>query len=537
MRETVYSAFAHSATVHGQRPFLHIPHQACGHYSSTAIDISYADALLRVDALAERYRSAGYGPGHRVALMLENRPEFFEHWLALNRIGASVVPLNAEQRPAEIAWLIEHSEACLLSVLPERSALAHESVGCLHRPLAVWESGAAPLPAAAAHAPAGADECAILYTSGSTGKPKGCVLDNDYFTRFGAWYKQIGGICALREGCERLITPLPLSHMNAMATSAMGMIMSAGCIVQLDRFHPGSWWDTVRSSEATIVHYLGVMPAILLQLPPGDRDDQCAHVRFGFGAGVNPRHHAAFEQRFGFPLVEAWAMTESGSGGCIIANHEPRHVGSCCFGRPSDALQLRLVAEDGSDCAEGEPGELLVRASGENPRAGFFSAYLKDDSATAEIWSGGWLHTGDVVRAGPDGSLHFVDRRKNVIRRSGENIAALEVEAALAGDPGIAELIITAAPDEIRGEEVMACVVVPAGVARDERTACAIQQRALDALVYFKAPGYVVFVDSLPRTASQKPQRGEIRKLVPEWLASTQCFDLRHLKRRTGSAR
>jgi acyl-CoA synthetase (AMP-forming)/AMP-acid ligase II len=536
MKETVYSAFVHSATSHGQRPFLHIPRIACSHYSDGAIDISYAQALQRIDALAERYRGAGYGAGHRVALMLENRPEFFVHWLALNQVGASVVPLNAEQRPSEIAWLIEHSEACLLSVLPDRSDLAQECAALLREPVPVWDGAAATLPAAAAHAPALADECAILYTSGSTGKPKGCVLGNDYFTRFGLWYKQIGGICTLREGCDRLITPLPLSHMNAMATSAMGMIMSAGCIVQLDRFHPGSWWDTVRSSEATIVHYLGVMPAILLQLPSTTADDHSARVRFGFGAGVNPRHHATFEQRFGFPLIEAWAMTESGSGGCIIANHEPRHIGSCCFGKPSDAVQLRLVAEDGSDCPDGEPGELLVRASGDDPRAGFFAGYLKDEAASEAIWSGGWLHTGDVVRAGPDGSLHFVDRRKNVIRRSGENIAALEVEAALAGDPAVAELIITAVPDEIRGEEVMACVVVPGGVARNEQTARAIQQRALDALVYFKAPGYVVFVDSLPRTASQKPQRGEIRKLVPHWLESAHCFDLRGLKRRPGAS-
>jgi acyl-coenzyme A synthetase/AMP-(fatty) acid ligase len=291
----------------------------------------------------------------------------------------------------------------------------------------------------------------------------------------------------------------------------------------------------VRESGATVVHYLGVMPAILLGMPEFADDDLSGQVRFGFGAGVNPRHHALFEHRFGFPLVEAWAMTETGAGGCIIANHEPRHVGSACFGSPLPAVEYRLVDESGADVAAGEPGELLVRAAGPDPRAGFFAGYLKNDEATRDAWAGGWLHTGDVVRAGADGSLHFVDRRKNVIRRSGENIAALEVEAALAGDPCAAELVVTAVEDEIRGEEVMACVVARPGVAAGADAARAIQQRALEALVYFKAPGYVVFVEAIPRTASQKPQRGEIKRLAAAWRALPSCFDLREHKRRPRS--
>jgi len=324
--------------------------------------------------------------------------------------------------------------------------------------------------------------------------------------------------------------------MNAMATSAMGMMETGGCIVQLDRFHPSSWWESVRSSRATVVHYLGVMPAILLGMEPNPGDDLSAQVRFGFGAGVNPRHHAPFEARFGFPLIEAWAMTETGCGGCIIASHEPRHVGTSCFGKPSAALEFRLVDEQGADVAEGEPGELLVRASGPDPRAGFFAGYLKNAEATDEAWAGGWLHTGDVVRQAADGSLHFVDRRKNVIRRSGENIAALEVEAALADAPESAQLVVTAVEDELRGEEVMACVELRTGMAADADTARAIQRRAQEHLVYFKAPGYVVFVTEIPRTASQKPQRGEIRKLAPEWRQSPLCFDLREHKRRPRTA-
>ena len=127
-------------------------------------------------------------------------------------------------------------------------------------------------------------ECALLYTSGSTGQPKGCMLSNEYFLGFGRWYRDVGGYCDLKPGKERLLTPLPLVHMNAMAVSTMGMLMTGGCLIQLDRFHPATWWQTVAQSGATFVHYLGVLPAILLALP--ETDTETAHqVKFGFGAG------------------------------------------------------------------------------------------------------------------------------------------------------------------------------------------------------------------------------------------------------------
>src|SRR6185295_1385864 len=132
-------------------------------------------------------------------------------------------------------------------------------------------------------------------------------------------------------------------------------------------------------SRATVVHYLGVMPALLLAAPASELDRQ-HKVRFGFGAGVDARHHAPFEERFGFPLLEAWAMTETGAAACIMAHREPRHVGTNCF------------------CGIDVPGELLVRATGIDPRRDFFVGYLKDDAATEAAWADGWFHTGDVVR-------------------------------------------------------------------------------------------------------------------------------------------
>lgn len=534
---TVFAEFEHTCQQAAERPFLHIPAIAAQAYSDCSIDLSYGEAYSKVCSCRDKYAAQGLGHGQRVALLLENRADFFIHWLALNGLGCSVVPINGDMPADEIRYFLEHSESLAVVSIPEKIDLLAQSVADTTEPPAIVASNSIEsLPVFAAPAqtgePSSDSECALLYTSGSTGKPKACILSNEYFTAFGDWYRELDGLGQIEWGKERLLTPLPLGHMNAMAVSSTAMIMNAGCIVQLDRFHPSSWWQTVRESKATILHYLGVLPAILLQLPEDELDDFSNQIKFGFGAGVNPKHHAPFEQRFGFPLIESWAMTECGAGGCITAHKEPRHVGTSCFGKPDDSVEYQLINEQGQEVAPGEQGELRVRAAGPNPRRAFFSGYFNNPEATAEIWQDGWLNTGDVVRQSEDGSLHFVDRRKNVIRRSGENIAALEVEAALSLNPVIAEALVSAVPDEMRGDEVAACVIPTAGEQGSEALAHAIVQDCRQRLAYFKVPGYVLFVDELPKTASNKPKRADVRKLAREGVAAGNAIDTRALKKR-----
>jgi acyl-CoA synthetase (AMP-forming)/AMP-acid ligase II len=545
---SVFEALGQAARDHGPRPFLHIPASAAGAWNGgQAFEMSYAQALAAVETLAARYRAAGYGPGHRVALMLENRPAFLLHYFALNAAGASAVPLNPDCRPAELGYVIGHSGAGLIVGL-RRHAAALGQAGAGGPAVALTFEDAfdpAPAPPRAASGTAGpregpspgaADslaqrECALLYTSGTTGAPKGCLLSNAYCLAMGRHYLSEGGLCAVRHGVERLITPLPLFHMNALVASTMAMVLSGGCIIQLDRFHPRSWWADVRETGATIVHYLGVMPALLLAQPP-DPLERVHAVRFGFGANANPRDHQAFEARFGFPLIEAWAMTETGAGATLTASREPRHPGTRCIGRPRPGLEIRLVDEKGEDVPEGAAGAALVRQAGAQPRASFFSGYLKDEAATEAAWAGGWFHTGDVMRRGPDGQYHFVDRARNIIRRAGENIAALEVEAALLGHPAIAQVAVIAAPDALRDEEVMACVVPVAGQPADRDAALSIQDWCLARLAYFKAPGYVAFISALPTTATNKVQKARLADFGADPLASPSCFDLRDRKKR-----
>jgi acyl-CoA synthetase (AMP-forming)/AMP-acid ligase II len=537
---TVHAAFTATAARTPRADFLYVESVTARAYGIERGAQSWADAAAQVEALRRAYAAAGYGHGHRVGLLVENRPAFLLHWFALNALGASVVPIHAELRAAELRYLIEHSEIVLAVTLPSREADLLAAARDVGSPLRTWPLGstAAP-PAAASTVPlAGVrigeeSECALLYTSGTTGRPKGCILTNAYYLDAGRWYAGLGHLCTVRRDCERVITPLPLSHMNAMAFSTMVVLVAGGCIVQLDRFHPSSWWDSVRESGATIVHYLGVMPAMLGVAPASPRDHEHA-VRIGFGAGVDKKLHAPFEARFGFPLLEAWAMTETGSAACVMAHREPRHVGTGCFGRPDATMQWRLVDDDGYDVPVGTPGELLVRAAGPSPRRGFFSGYLKDEAATEQAWAGGWFHTGDVVRADAEHNLYFVDRRKNVIRRSGENISAVEVESVLNQHPLVKASAVAAVPDAVRGDEVLACIVThePVSAGAHQAAARAIVEYALTQLAYYKVPGHVAFVDALPLTPSQKIQRGELKALAAGLVGQSHCIDTTAMKKR-----
>jgi acyl-coenzyme A synthetase/AMP-(fatty) acid ligase len=520
---SVYRAFELAVKEFGPRPFLRVPVESAKAYSNCAIEYSYDETKARVDSLIAGYAAREMATGDRVALAFDSRLDVYFHLLALNALGVSIVPLNSGASDDELRHIVGHSDSRLLVALPEYC----ERFAGLGICKVIAASDLAGNTGAVAFAdPDLSAEAALLYTSGTTGKPKGCMLSNEYFLALGSWYIGLGGICSMDKN-DRLLTPLPPNHMNALCTSFPAMMFCGGCVIQVDRFHPRTWWQTVREEKATIIHCLGVMTAILLALPEDEVDDFSAQIKFCFGPGSDPKHQGVFEKRFGVPLIEAWAMTESGAGGMTIAYQEPRHVGSRCIGPPIDSMDYRIVNEQDEDVSAGDAGELLVRSKGDNPRKKFFSGYYKDPAATEEGWKGGWWHTGDVVREGDDGSFYFVDRRKNVIRRSGENIAAVEVEAVLLQSPDVIGCAVCAVPDEIRGDEVFAFIINKKGA--DARK---IFDHCMAHLTYFKVPGYIAFVAALPLTASQKVSRGEIRQMAQDSIRNKGCADLREFKKR-----
>ncbi len=535
---SVYEAFVRSAAKWPDNDYVVAPAYEGRDYHPNGVEYSYNKVLRQANLLKESYAAAGYGSGHRIALLLEMRPEFFFHFLALNALGVCIVPIDPDYRHNEMVFQMDHSDTDMIVTLAKRLGdLQKVSADCPKRPPVVsFEDFPDEVPAAAKAVEVGppslSSECSLMYTSGTTGRPKGCILTNEYYLTSGSWYAERGGMMTIRPGQERTYNPLPLFHMNCQCVSAMAMMLTGGCLIVPDRFHPRHWWQDVVASNATIIHYLGVVVPMLLNQPDSELEGQ-HQVRFGVGGGVEPSLHRPFEDRFGFPLLELWGMTETGR--VLTNHHEPRHIDTRAFGRSVDGFEAMVVDDDDREVKPGTEGELVVRHSTADPRKGFFSGYLKNEDATREAWKNGWFHTGDTVRQGDDGTLYFMDRKKNIIRRSGENIAAAEVEACLQGHDAVAQVAVIAAPDDVREEEVMACVVTVPEVLADETLADDLFSFADERLAYYKAPGWIIFVDSLPTTGTQKVQKQNLFAEGENPTERADAIDFRQRKRRKKS--
>ncbi|MEM1048899.1 MAG: AMP-binding protein [Pseudomonadota bacterium] len=528
---TIGDAFWIAADRYADKPFLIAP-PSTGQMRT----ITYSEAADQVEAIAGKLSEAGYGCGDRIAVLMGNRLEHFLLMLAMNTLGISIVPVNPDYRPGEIAYLLQDSASRFVIAEASRADLATDGVreSGIACPLAVYEAleeavfperGGALAPSAVTPE----TEASLIYTSGTTGRPKGCRIGHEYSLMIGERYLTMGGKATIGEAVERVYNPLPLYHVNAMILSFFGILLSGNCQISPARFSKSAWWPDLEATGATIFHYLGIIIPALLADPPGP-DDRRHGIRLGIGAGVEPELHGVFEDRFGMTLVEGWGMTEM----CRIfaASEEPRQRDTRAFGRAGPGREARVVDEADRDVPAGMPGELVVRHSAETPRRGFFSGYLNREADTEDAWRGGWFHTGDTVVCDEAGMFYFVDRKKNVIRRSGENIAAAEVEDCLYSDQRVAQVAVIPVADPLRDEEVFACVVAKSGVTGDAAFARALFDICFSALAYYKAPGWLLFVDELPVTGTQKVLK---HKIFPDGTDPTQqagVHDFRDLKRR-----
>ena len=531
---TLYQSLQRAVATYPDHAAYCVPPMAGRSYHPDGVEFTWAETWAEVEKRRQHYAAAGYGPGHRVAILFEQHPEFVFHHFALNALGCSTVPISPDYKLDEIAYLLEHSEACAALAIPQRLADVEAAAATLARrpPVLQFDDLSLPLPrpatAAGSATPDGATEAALLYTSGTTGRPKGCVMSNEYFHTFGSWYLSRGGALALRDGEERLYNPLPLHHANCLSISLPAMLISGSCLVFPDRFHPSVFWRDVVGCRVTALQFQGVIPNILLKLPES-AEERAHNVRFALCAGVEPSQHAAFESRFGIPLVEMWAMSETGR---MLTDHiEPRLIHTRAMGRAVPGLDARVVDENDAEQPDGVPGELVIRHTAEAPRKGFFSCYLKDPQATETAWRGGWFHTGDVAVRDASGMFYFSDRKKNIIRRAGENIAAAEVEACLVGHAKVLQAAVIAVPDEVREEEVMACIVPTDPQDGGEALARELVAWCRERMAYFKAPGWFLFMDRLPTGSSQKFVK--IKMFAPGVDPRTQegAIDLRSLKK------
>ena len=305
---TLYDSLLRTAGKHGDRPAYVVPPMAGRSYHPEGWQATWNETLAAVKEKKRIYERAGIGHGHRVAILFEQRPEFFSHYYALNALGAGIVPINPDYRVDEIRYVVEHSEAslavCVENRLADMQAVAKEIGNAL--PVVSFDRFPDTLPSPARPAqsgtPGATTEAALLYTSGTTGKPKGCILTNEYFHTFGACYLSLGGCLDFRDEHDRLYNPLPLHHANCLSISVPSMLLNGGCLIFPDRFHASTWWKDLVSTRATAVQFQGIIPNILLKLPPCPEENE-HQVRFALCAGVEPSQHEVFEKRFGLPVV------------------------------------------------------------------------------------------------------------------------------------------------------------------------------------------------------------------------------------------
>ena len=496
---------------------------------------SYQETFEKANKISTIFLDNGYGNNLRVATLLGSTPAHYIVKLALNKIGVSVVPINPDYSPDETAYLLADSGS-VLAICTEhymkqlKTAIAYKDL-CV--PIVTYDEietiqTLKPLSDLGAQVH-GKTEASLLYTSGTTGRPKGCILSHEYELMCGEVYANIGAPISLSFGKDKILNPLPSYHINAGIVTFFAAMLTGNSLIQPERFSISSWWEDINETEATIFHYLGVIIAVLLSDQSATKAS-LGKLRVGFGAGVEPALHQEFETRFGIPLIECWGMTEM----CRVLynNEEPRQIHTRAMGRPREDLQVKVVDESDQEVEIGMPGEMVVRHSEKTPRAGAFSGYLNKEKETEEAWKNGWFHTGDTVTMDETGMLYFVDRAKNIIRRAGENIAAAEVENCLFEIEIVSKIACIAVKDDIREEEVMACVVLEDGKKESKEVAEILFNHALEKMAYFKAPGYILFMDDLPVTGTQKVVKHKIFEPEIDPRNLTGVFNFTHLKKR-----
>lgn len=415
----------------------------------------------RTDRIAARLLREGVGRGDRVAVQLENRPEFVLAWFAILKAGAALVPINPHLTPREIDYLVEDSGAAL--VLRDE----HFEGG--------FEDDPRELPAVAPD-----DLAALVYTSGTTGAPKGAMLTHRNYV----WDAEAIVAHTGMDERDRFLCFLPLFHVNAQVVTTLAPLVGGASMVLMRKFSPLEMLETLAATGATAFSGVPTVYAILNDAPGTERFD-LAGLRFCVcGAAPMPVEvFETFERKFHTRILEGYGLTEATCASSVNPL-DRRKVGS--IGVPLPGQDMR-VAED---------GEILIR--GPNVMQG----YWKRPEATAEALRDGWLHTGDLGRVDEDGYFWVLGRKKEMIIRGGENVYPKEIEDVLFTHPAIADAAVVGEPDAKWGERVVAHVV-----ARGAPDPEALIDFCRERLARFKCPERIVFHEALPKTPTGKVQK------------------------------
>lgn len=481
------------------------PKQLAIHDLQTSRKFTYADLDRRTNQLAGALAARGIGKGDRVALLAPNCAEYFELQFACGRLGAIMLPLNWRLTVPELEYILGDSTPKLLihdrsfadqaaKLSKSRLQINHDGGDC------DYGSALAAAPPAPPAVPLGHDDIGmVMYTSGTTGHPKGAIITHGMVF----WNCVNLGIPALISPQTVQLVVLPLFHTGGLNCYANPVLHAGGTILIMRTFDPGLALDYISDPALGITHFFGVpAPYQFMMQHPKFQSADLTRLKIA-GVGGAPCALAILEgwTARGVPLVQGWGMTETSPAGTMLdAADAVRKVGSA--GKAMMHTAIRIIDDGGQDVAPGGIGELLIKGPNITP------GYWNKPEATASAFTDGWLHTGDAARMDDEGFVYIVDRWKDMYISGGENVYPAEVENVLFQLPQVADAAIIGVPNERWGEVGMAVIVRKTGQTIEEGD---VIRHCLGRLAKFKVPQSVTFVDVLPRNATGKVLKRELR--------------------------
>ena len=477
---------------------------------------SYAEVLRETQATAHALAARGVAAGDRVGVISANHPSTVFIFFALAHLGAIMVSVNADYGVAEVRYVFNHAGVCGVIAAPE--ALATARSACAEMTPAPWFAlnqpgdGDAPLlcavgsAAAVAPLPSAAtpdSTCILVYTSGTTGFPKGVMHSQKNLVMAGEGFVQRMRL----QPDERLLCVLPMFHVNAIFYSLAGSIAAGATLILEPRFSASRFWEVAHATGATEVNTIAAGSGILMRRPRSEYMPGHA-LRKMFGAPFDAETYRVFREEFNLPhVIEGFGMSEI-PGAMNNPFDGERRVGS--MGKPSlhpdPAIKLtetKIVDADGNTVGDGVIGELAVKTPI------IMRGYFNDPEQTRNAFRDGWFMTGDLAWHDKDGYYWFVARKKDIIRKRGENISGAELDRVIGHHPAVLEAAAIPVPSELGEDDILTAVVLRDGM---QVSAQEIADWCRERLTAIKVPRYVTFVEALPHTPTHRVEKFKMRQ-------------------------
>jgi crotonobetaine/carnitine-CoA ligase len=481
--------------------------------------ITLEEFNARINQAANGFLELGVKHGDKVAIMLPNSPEFLYAWFGLNKIGACEVPINVALKGQGLSYQMTQSDCVALVAdlqyldrlegvagdLPDINHVIYTDengsgtalpgwAGFEHLAYGEFSDRSQAAPDANVHY---SDLASILYTSGTTGVSKGVMFSHHYW--YDIWAESVKYSRYTED--DVLYTGLPFFHGNAQGITIGPAILADARAVIVERFSASRLWDDCRRWECTEANYIGGIIPILLKQEERE-DDADNPVRLMVGAAAPQDEWHAFQDRFNTKILEVYGMTECYC--CLVSPYDEPRAGAC--GKTITGWDVRIVDDDDNECEPGKLGEFIARS---NKMFVGTTGYYNKPEATLELFKNGWIHTGDLGRMDEDGYFYFVDRKKQAIRRRGENISSFEVESVISAHEAVLESCVVGVPSEVGEEEVKAVVVLKEGQSVTEEE---LIRWCEPRLAYFSIPRYIAIRDSLPKTPSERVEKFKLKE-------------------------